>query len=321
VKATSAAAAEKKLADSMKTLQGQQAAATSEIKKANAPVDKMKNALDGLGFGDKAEKLKKLTAGIGGMHVAALLTAAAFAVVAIGIGAAIFSAAKFAVASNPEAVQRLTAASAKLQASFAKLFSGLKLDKFISALEDVMSIFDEGTSSAGAMKVLIEGLLQPIFDGAAKAGPFVKEMFKGMVYGALQVAIFVLKARNAFLAMLPESVRTAIQNFTKDNVHDAERVHDSAPSSWRARDRRRRADRRAHRDGGRRARGAVADPAHRRGHRAGHRRDRLLGRHRRLDLGRLGRLRRRRLGRTRSTTSSTASSTASKTAPARSGRR
>jgi hypothetical protein len=89
-----------------------------------------------------------------------------------------------------------------------------------------MSIFDEGTSSAGAMKVLIEGLLQPIFDGAAKAGPFVKEMFKGMVYGALQVAIFVLKARNAFLAMLPESVRTAIQNFTKDNVHDAERVHD-----------------------------------------------------------------------------------------------
>jgi hypothetical protein len=79
-----------------------------------------------------------------------------------------------------------------------------------------MSIFDEGTSSAGAMKVLIEGLLQPIFDGAAKAGPLVKEMFKGMIYGALQVAIFVLKARNAFLAMLPESVRTAIQNFTKD---------------------------------------------------------------------------------------------------------
>jgi hypothetical protein len=216
VKATSAAAAEKKLADSMKTLQGQQAAATSEIKKANAPVDKMKNALDGLGFGDKAEKLKKLTAGIGGMHVAALLTAAAFAVVAIGIGAAIFSAAKFAVASNPEAMQRLTAASAKLSASFTKLFSGVKLDKFVAALEDVMSLFDEGTSSASAMKVLIEALLQPIFDGAAKAGPFVKEMFKGMVYGALQVAIFILKARNAFLAMLPESVRTAVQNFTKD---------------------------------------------------------------------------------------------------------
>jgi hypothetical protein len=84
----------------VKTLQGQQAAAT-EIKKANAPVDKMKNALDGLGFGDKAEKLKKLTGGIGGMHVAALLTAAAFAVVAIGIGAALFAAAKFAVATQP----------------------------------------------------------------------------------------------------------------------------------------------------------------------------------------------------------------------------
>jgi hypothetical protein len=73
------------------------------------------------------------------------------------------------------------------------------------------------------MKVLVETIMQPLIDGAAKAAPYVKEMFKGLIYGALQVVIAVLKIRNEiFKAMSPET-RAAIKSvidqvFTLENA-------------------------------------------------------------------------------------------------------
>jgi hypothetical protein len=89
----------------------------------------------------------------------------------------------------------------------------LKLGPFISGLEDVMGVLSEGTSSAKALKLLVETLFQPLFDAGAKLAPFVKEMFKGMVYGVLSVVVEVLRLRNTLFKMIPEETRTAIKDF------------------------------------------------------------------------------------------------------------
>lgn len=182
-----------------------------QAEKVQKPIDGASSALKGLGASEKLEKIGKVGEALTTMSGASLVAAAGFALVAVAAVAAVGALGAFAVKSNPGAMLRLNAATANLRKSFAALFTGLKLDKFISALEDVMSIFDEGTSTAAGLKALLETVLQPLFDGAAKAGPYVKEMFKGLVYGALQVAIAVLGARNAiFKAMSPET-RAAIK--------------------------------------------------------------------------------------------------------------
>jgi hypothetical protein len=209
LKSDAAANAQTKLAKSLKVLEGEAASAASAVKKTAPSFDGASTAVDGLGKKSQVEDLKKLGSSL--TTVAGGATLAAFAIVAlagaavVGVGAL----AKFAVTSNKGAMDKLTASSEAMKKSFAALFTGIKLDKFIAALEDIMSFFDEGTSSANGLKVLFETMLQPLFDAAAKAGPFMKEMFKGMLIVVLQVTLWVLQLRNAiFKAMSPETRAT-----------------------------------------------------------------------------------------------------------------
>ncbi len=189
-------------------------AATAEMQKAAAPVDRFASAADAIGAKGPLEKLKKFANGFGLVAGGSLLAAVgvvAFVVATVGAVAAL---AKFAVASNPKAMERLTAAQDKAKKGFTALFTGVKLDKFIGALEDVMSIFDEGTSTANAMKAIVETILQPLFDAAATAGPLVKEMFKGMIYGALRVVNAVLSLRNEIWKSMSPQTRAQIKSVT-----------------------------------------------------------------------------------------------------------
>lgn len=221
-KADAAAASQSKLAGTLKTLEGQQAAQAAAIKSGinkelAGTSDKMKQ------IGGGAADLKKAEAGVGGLHKATALTAAGWIVFAAAIFGAVGAMAHFAVTSNPAAMARLGAATERFKLGLKNLFSGLKLDGFVKAVEDILSLFDKGTSSANGMKAVVETLLQPLFDAGAKAGPFIKEMFKGMVFGVLQVVIAVLTLRNnIFKAMSPET-RAAIssvvaQVFTLENA-------------------------------------------------------------------------------------------------------
>jgi hypothetical protein len=203
-KSTAAEASHKKLGDQLGVLKGKQASAAAEIKKGAAAES------------SSASSASLLTGAIGGATLAAIA-------LAVAVYGAVFALGAYAVSINPAATMRLQRATERLQIGFRNLFKGLNLDKFIGGLEDIMTLFDQGTSSANGMKAIIETVLQPLFDGAAKAAPLVKEMFKGMIYGAIMVIVYILQVRNAiFRAMSPETRKWILgvtnQIFTLNNA-------------------------------------------------------------------------------------------------------
>lgn len=227
-KSVAAANAQKQLAGTLKTLEGQQSQAAAAYRKAQPAAKSFAeeaNKVDAAGKAKEAGKLGQSMVSLRGMTMA---TAAGFALFAGAALAGVVSLAKFGfgVQSNAANMQRLAMAQQRMQLGMQKLFKGLQWDKFTRGLEDVMSLFDEGTSSANGMKLLVETILQPLIDGAAKAAPYVKEMFKGLIYGALQVVIAVLRIRNEiFKAMSPETrayiKRLSDKIFTLENAFKA----------------------------------------------------------------------------------------------------
>jgi hypothetical protein len=217
-KTLAATAAQTKLSSALAVLQ-QQSKKQVAVNKALMEADKRAR----LGVSAEAERLnerrlenkskltEKWTGRLGTLRTASLAAGAAFGVAAIGAVA-------FAVAQDPVAMERLGAAASKAKTSFAALFKGLKLGPFIDGLTDIMSLFDEGTSSASGLKLLIETIFQPIFDAGAKLAPFVKELFKGLVLGALIVTVEILRLRNAILKMIPEETRAAIKSFVDQHL-------------------------------------------------------------------------------------------------------
>lgn len=87
---------------------------------------------------------------------------------------------------------------ARAKANVASIFAGVKIEGFLTALDDVLSLLDEGTVTGRALRTIANTMLQPIIDFVASSGPVVKAFFQGLVIGALVVAIGVLKVRNAF---------------------------------------------------------------------------------------------------------------------------
>lgn len=81
--------------------------------------------------------------------------------------------------------------------SLSKIFSGLNTDKFLGALDTVLSLFSQSTSTGRALKAIVESIFQPLIDSTEVLGPIVKRFFQGMVIGALLVTIAFLKVRNA----------------------------------------------------------------------------------------------------------------------------
>jgi hypothetical protein len=217
-KSTQAAASQAKLANSLKTLEGQASAAAKEIGRVKEPADAAGGALKAIGADEKIGKLKQIANGFKDWRVAAAAGTVALVAMAAGAAYGIFALGKMALSANPEMMERLTAASAKASKNFSAMFKGLKLDRFVAALEDIMDLFAEGSSAANGMKALFETLLQPIFDGAAKLGPFLKEMFKGMVFGLLSVVVEVLRLRNKLREMIPPETREAITAFVDQHL-------------------------------------------------------------------------------------------------------
>jgi hypothetical protein len=102
----------------------------------------------------------------------------------------------------------------KFKDNVAGIFGTVKVDGFLAGLQDVLSLFDESTEAGKALRSLVKTLLQPLFDAASTVGPYVKAMFKGMVIGALLVAIGIKKLTNAVASLIPPEVTAQIKQFT-----------------------------------------------------------------------------------------------------------
>ena len=91
----------------------------------------------------------------------------------------------------------------RLKRSLSRLFSGLRIEGFLSALDEILSLFSQSTATGRAIKAIFEALFQPMIDDVATLGPVIRRFFQGMVIGALLVTVAVLKVRNAIRDMIP----------------------------------------------------------------------------------------------------------------------
>lgn len=166
-----------------------------------------------MGFG-VVDAFQKIGASAGPMGAAVIGAVVAFTALAAAGVAATIALAKFAVESNEKAMKSLGDATKKAKEGFASIFKDVRVDGFVHAYEQVLTIFDEGSAEANGMKALVETLLNPLFDAAAAVGPLVKEVFRGMIWAALEAAIVVVKLRNAIMAAIPAEVRAEIKELS-----------------------------------------------------------------------------------------------------------
>jgi hypothetical protein len=79
----------------------------------------------------------------------------------------------------------------RLDKGFKKLFSGLKLDKFLSDFSSVVDLFDETNAAGKAIKVVFEDLFQPIVDGSGDMIAAARTAFLKLEILALRALIAI----------------------------------------------------------------------------------------------------------------------------------
>lgn len=81
----------------------------------------------------------------------------------------------------------LPSLTARLEKNFSRIFSGLKIEKLLESLSDLVSMFDKGEAASEAIKVVFESLFQPLTDGVTGFVPKFISAF-------LQFEIMAMKA-------------------------------------------------------------------------------------------------------------------------------
>lgn len=223
--ASSAAAAETQLS---KTLDASKKAAESsaKAKRAAAGSGNLKDLAEGFsalggplgGVAQKAggavDAFKKMGASLGaaGPYVAAaaavVAIAAAIAMVTAAAVAGVVSIAVWAVrlADTDGVLKKL---SERLSKNFNRVFSGLKIQPLLAALDKIVSLFDEGSESAKAMSAIFESLFQPLIDGAAA---FIPKIIAGFIQFEIMVmkAMIAIKPFGSTIVLVAQVVGVAI---------------------------------------------------------------------------------------------------------------
>lgn len=86
--------------------------------------------------------------------------------------------------------------SQKLHERLDRIFSGLRIEGFLGALNEVTSLFSQSTATGRALKTIVETMFNPLLDAMGSGAPLVKRFFQGMVIGALQLALVIVRTRN-----------------------------------------------------------------------------------------------------------------------------
>lgn len=90
----------------------------------------------------------------------------------------------------------LTVQAEKQKEAFDSLFSGLGMEKYLSAWKGVNDLLTQATSSGRALKLLMTALLQPLINASTSGAPIVKRFFQGMILAALQFVNAMLDVRD-----------------------------------------------------------------------------------------------------------------------------
>lgn len=85
----------------------------------------------------------------------------------------------------------------RLRRNLERIFSGLRLESFLSGIAQVADLFSQSTASGRALKSIVEALFQPMLDQLGRLAPLARAFFQGMVIGALLLAIAFVRVRSA----------------------------------------------------------------------------------------------------------------------------
>jgi hypothetical protein len=89
--------------------------------------------------------------------------------------------------------------SRKAHESINALFKDLKIERLLSGLAAITDSFSQSNARGRALKAIIDVLFQPLIDFIDNHSILFKRFFQGIIIGALQLGIVVLKLRNWFL--------------------------------------------------------------------------------------------------------------------------
>lgn len=85
----------------------------------------------------------------------------------------------------------------KLKENVTGLFKDVQIEGFLKAMQSVLSVFDQNTSTGKALHLIITKVFSGAFDAISAAAPYIKAFLIGMVMGLLLVYINAKKVWNA----------------------------------------------------------------------------------------------------------------------------
>jgi hypothetical protein len=91
----------------------------------------------------------------------------------------------------------LNAQSARLERNIGEIFGGLDIEPVLAGMQTLVALFDKNTAAGSAMKVIFEGVFQPIIDNAQTAAYFVEAFVLGFLIGLTKLYIVLKPAIKA----------------------------------------------------------------------------------------------------------------------------
>lgn len=86
----------------------------------------------------------------------------------------------------------------KMREGFASLFAGLNIDRYLGAMQQLRSMFNQNTAAGQALKQIVTMLLGPLLDSATDGAVVMRRFFKQVIIGVQQLLIAFLTVRNWF---------------------------------------------------------------------------------------------------------------------------
>jgi hypothetical protein len=106
--------------------------------------------------------------------------------------------------------------SKKLHESYAALFTGIDFESVLGALKGVTDLFSQSTYSGKALKTIVTVMFKPMIATVEYLGPLLKRFFQGLIIGALQLSIVLLKVRKWWREAFGDA--TVLGNMDKQNA-------------------------------------------------------------------------------------------------------
>jgi hypothetical protein len=104
----------------------------------------------------------------------------------------------------------LDAQALTLKRNLSDTFGGLKIEGFLENLSKLGELLDQNTASGQAIKLLFEGIFQPLVDGAAGALPAIEAFVLGFEITALKIYIVLQPAIRAVKELFGGSTDSAL---------------------------------------------------------------------------------------------------------------